>query len=122
MNRRFFQKGVSPISVLVVGAIAAFLLILGMRAVPAWNEYFAVKRAITEIAANANPQTATVPELRRQFDMRSSVDDISTIKGADLQFSKQGGKIVIAATYERRIPLVANASIVFDFVATSQDE
>lgn len=122
MNCRRFQRGVSPVSVLVVGGIAAFLLILAMRAIPAWNEYFSVKRVINDIAANANPQTATVSELRRQFDMRSSVDDISTIKGADLQFSKQGGKVVIAVTYERRIPLVANAFIVFEFAASTDNE
>ena len=41
------QRGLSLLGVLVVGALAAFVLIVGFRTVPVVNEYMAVKRIIT---------------------------------------------------------------------------
>ena len=42
------QGGISLISVLIVGALAAFVLIIGFRTVPAVNEFMAVQRIFAE--------------------------------------------------------------------------
>ena len=40
------QRGLSLLGVLVVGALAAFVLIVGFRTVPVVNEYMSIKRII----------------------------------------------------------------------------
>ncbi|HRP75403.1 MAG TPA: DUF4845 domain-containing protein [Rhodocyclaceae bacterium] len=118
MRTRYGQQGLSLIGLLIVGALLAFVLLIGFRSVPAVTEYFAVKRIII-IVANEGDGGATMTELRRSFDRRAQIDDIVSITGADLDIYKQGGKVVIDATYERRVPIAGNVSLLFDFHTTA---
>lgn len=51
--------------------------------------------------------------------MYADINQISTIKGADLDISKDGNEIIIAFEYERRIPLFYNVSLLIDFQGSS---
>jgi hypothetical protein len=118
MRTRYGQQGLSLIGLLIVGALLAFVLLIGFRSVPAVTEYFAVKRIVI-IVANEGDGGATMTELRRSFDRRAQIDDIVSITGADLDIYKQGGKVVIDAKYERRVPIAGNVSLLFDFYTTA---
>ena len=107
------QRGLSLLGVLVVGALAAFLLVVGFRTVPVVNEYMSIKRIIgilAEEAVNGTP----VLELRRSFDRRGQIDDVSSVKGADLVIDRTGTKTVIDVQYSRSVPLIGNVSLLFD--------
>ncbi|MDX5409785.1 MAG: DUF4845 domain-containing protein [Thauera sp.] len=112
------QRGLSLFGVLVVGALAAFVLVVGFRTVPVVNEYMAVKRILGILAAEAD-NGAPVIELRRSFDRRRQIDDISSVSGADLVIDKSGTKTVIDVQYSRTVPLVANVSLLFDLHPSS---
>lgn len=118
MNKRK-QAGISPLTVLLVGGILAFLFIIGARCVPVINEYFNIKRVITQVAQNADPNTATVAELRRDFEKRAYIDDVKSVKPSDLQISKQEGKVVIEVSYQAVVPVAGVVSLLFDFSASS---
>ena len=60
------QRGLSLLGVLVVGALAAFVLIVGFRTVPVVNEYMSIKRIIGILADEADKGTPVL-ELRRSF-------------------------------------------------------
>lgn len=97
---------------LVVGAI-----VLAMRCVPVYNEYFGVKKALSAISTN---NEANSPEaIRNFFDRRASVDDITSVKPSDLVISKENGRWSISAEWQRTVPLVANVSLLFEFSASS---
>lgn len=112
------QRGLSLIGVLFVGAILGFLFLVGLRVVPAVTEYLAIKRAISVVAEGANSESS-VSELRRDFDKRAYIEDVTSVKGVDLDITKVGGEIEISAAYSRKIPLVANVSLLIDFEAVS---
>ena len=112
------QRGVSLLGVLVVGALAAFVLVVGFRTVPVVNEYMAVKRILGILAAEADNGTPVV-ELRRSFDRRRQIDDVASVSGADLVIDKSGTKTVIDMQYSRTVPLVANVSLLFDLHPSS---
>lgn len=115
---QFRQRGLSLISVLIVGAFFAFVLLIAFRTVPAINEYMSVQR-IVKIIADEGDGGAPVSELRRSFDRRGQIDDISTISGADLMISKQAGKVVVEAAYSRKVPVAGNVSLLLDFQVSS---
>lgn len=119
MNRTS-QQGLSLISVLIVGAFAAFVLLIAFRTVPAINEYMAVER-IVKILAEEGDNGAAAMQLRQSFDRRGQIDDVSTVRGADLAISKQAGKVVIEVEYSRKVPVAGNVSLLFDFHASSAD-
>ncbi|WP_341678566.1 DUF4845 domain-containing protein [Niveibacterium sp. SC-1] len=111
------QRGISLIGTLIIAVLIIGAIIMAMRMVPVYNEYFAVKRALNVIATSSEAQS---PEaIRGAFNRKASVEDISTIKGQDLSITKENGRYVIEAEWERRIDLVSNVSLVFSFRASS---
>ena len=112
------QRGVSLLGVMIVGAFAAFLLIVAFRTVPVFNEYMAIKRIIGILADEADKGTPVL-ELRRSFDRRGQIDDISSVRGADLVIDRTGTRTVINVQYSRTVPLVANVSLLFDLHPSS---
>ena len=64
---------------------------------------------------------ASVAEIRRGFDQRASVDAIESVKGSDLEITKDAGGVVISATYRKEIPLVANVGVYIEFRASSKE-
>ncbi len=115
---RVHQRGISLISTLILGVIIVGCIILAMRCVPVYNEYFSVKSAFSKIASGTDAES---PEtIRSAFQHQADVDDISSIDKSDLEIVKENGLYVVSAQWERRVPLVANVSLVFDFEASSR--
>jgi len=115
------QSGLSLVGVMLVGSMAAAVVLLGLRLVPVVSEYFGIKRALAAVAGAANPQTATVSELRNAFTKRAIVDDISSITASDLDITKENGRIVMSVDYSRKVPLFTNVSLMIEFSASSPD-
>jgi hypothetical protein len=98
--------------------VIIFLALLAMKLIPAYIEYATAKKAIDAIARER--QATTPQEVRRAFDARAAVDDISAIKAADLEISKQGNEMVIGFAYRKEVPLFANVGVYIDFAADSR--
>ena len=56
-----------------------------------------------------------MPEVRAIFDRAAQIDDIKTITGADLEISKINERVVVEFEYERSLPLVGPAYLVYRF-------
>lgn len=113
------QRGLSLIGVMIVGALAAFVLLIAFQCIPAVTEYLAVKRMVVAVADEGD-KGASMQDIRRSFDRRASVGDVSSVKGKDLEIYKQNGKVVVEVTYGRKVHIVSMASLYFDFYASSQ--
>ena len=113
------QKGITLMGLLVAGIVVVFVAIGGLKVAPAYIEYFKVRKAVTAIAAGNAGQT--VADVRRSFDLRAAVDDIDVITGKDLEISKDGNELVVAANYTKTIPLFGNISLLINFAASSSN-
>ena len=107
------QAGMTFIGLVLVVAALISLLAVGMKIMPAYLEFMNVKNAIKKAANSAD--TSSKKEVANAFDKSAAVDNISVIKGSDLVVN--GG--VISTEYQVLIPIVANASVLLDFSATS---
>ncbi|MSQ48956.1 MAG: DUF4845 domain-containing protein [Betaproteobacteria bacterium] len=114
------QLGLGLGGLLAVSAILVAVAMVGIKLVPSYLEFMAVKKVIKAVA-NEKGGGATVAEIRKSFDLRATVDNIGALTGADLEVSKEGNQIVVAAKYRKEIPLVANIGIHIDFSAVSKD-
>jgi Domain of unknown function (DUF4845) len=113
------QKGMGFLGTLLIIVAAIILFITGLRVAPAYIEYFAVKNILRSLASSAEVQGGNPKEIRNAFDKRASIDNISSIKGEDLDINKSGNGTVVNAVYTVKTPLVANVSVVIDFKASS---
>ena len=116
MRRKQLGIGLGGLLMASVILIAAILLLLKLA--PSYLEFFAIKKAV---AAIAGEKRGTVLEIRKSFDARATIDDISTIKGADLEVTKDGNDLVITASYRKEIPLFAKIGIYIEFNASSKE-
>jgi Domain of unknown function (DUF4845) len=112
------EHGLSLIGFVFMLAILGFVLIVGFKLIPAYIEYFTVKKVLASMAQSGDTK-GSVTEIKRAFDRRASIDDISSIKGEDLDVSKEGGNVVIIANYSIKVPLFANVSACMDFSASA---
>jgi hypothetical protein len=117
MNRNK-QQGLTLISLVLVAALLGAALLVAFKCVPVVTEYLAIVRVIKAVAEEGD-QGEVMGNLKRSFDRRAVIDDISSIRGSDLIIYKQAGKVIVQAQYERRVPLVANVSLVFEFNTSS---
>jgi len=111
------QRGVALSGLLFWGIIITLVAVLGMKVGPEYLEYFKILKSVKSISAGAASQT--VPEIRAAYDRYADVNYISTLKGTDLDISKENNNVVISFAYERRIPLFYNVSLVIDFEGSS---
>src|SRR5215831_15736064 len=111
------QRGITLMGLLVAGIVVIFLAIGVFKVAPAYIEYFKVRKAVTAIA-QAN-QGGTVADVRRAFELRAAIDDIDVISGKDLEVSKEGNELIVAANYTKQIPLFGNVSLVINFAASN---
>lgn len=113
------QLGVSLGGVMVGGVILIALAILGIKLAPSYIEFFAVKKAIAAVGEDAR-NGANAAAIRRSFDNRATIDAIDSIKGADLEITKDSSGLIVSTAYRKEIPLVANVGIYIDFSAVSK--
>ncbi len=89
---------------------------VAMRAVPVYAEFFSLKKAL-QATADEVGGNAGKPQYSQVFDRRAQIDDINAIRGADLRISKESAGTAISAEYEKRLALVGNVSLLFEFNA-----
>ena len=115
-STRYRQQGLSLVALILGFALLIIVGIFGMKLVPSFLEYRSAKSAIEAIAQQQNAGPA---EVRRAFEARSAIDDISSIKPNDLEISKQGGALVISFAYRKEVPLFRNVGLYIDYTATA---
>jgi len=103
------QRGMGVIGTLIMLVGIVLIAVLGMKLVPAYIEYFSAKKIVTDIAASGEADTPA--EVRAAFQRRADIDNLSTVTAKDVMVSKDE----ISFEYEKRIPLIANISVVIDF-------
>lgn len=107
------QKGASFIGLIIVIAAIVFWGLLGMKVGPAYLEFINVKSAIKRAVTAAD--VTNKKSIADAFDKSARVDNITVVKGSDLVVSNG----VVSVEYQVVVPIMANASALLDFNATS---
>lgn len=113
------QQGISLPGLLTWSVVIVLVVILGMRLIPSFIEFAAIKRALVTIVSDPELRDASAREMRLAFDKRAAVDDIKSVSGSDIIIRKQNEQIVLSASYTVKKPLFANLSLLIDFDAVS---
>ncbi len=114
------QLGVTLSGLLMGAVILIVVAMLGMKLAPSYIEFFAVKKAINALGEEARGG-ASVINIRKGFDNRAMIDAIDSVKGSDLEITKEGGQVVVSVAYRKEIRLVGNVGVYIEFKAASQN-
>ena len=113
------QRGMTFIGLVFVIAGIVFVAVIGMKLLPAYMEYMSVKKAITKIAKEPTFASMSNKDIVDTFDRSATIDNISVVKGRDLDITKDESGTVVSVEYQTIVPLVANVSALLDFEATT---
>ena len=112
------QRGVSFLLIFMIGVVLALGAVGAMKIAPAYTEFSTAKNAIIGIATSEG-RTGSVLEIRKAFDRRSAVDNITAVTAGELEITKDSGEVVISFAYSKKIPLFSNVSMCIDFAAST---
>jgi Domain of unknown function (DUF4845) len=114
------QNGVTLFGLIIGLVVLVFAALLAMKLIPPYMEYHTAKNAIQAIARSQ--QGGSLSDIRRAWEGRAAVDDISAIKGSDLEISKDGNHLVLSFSYRKEVPLFSNLGVYIDFAASSRGD
>jgi hypothetical protein len=113
------QRGLTMFSFLFFAIVFIAIAMLAMKLVPAYIEFFSVKKILSTMGQESELKSKSNAEIRNDFAKRASVGYVTVVKPEDLSVERQGGVPVITVAYEYRTKLVGNVSLVVDFSASS---
>lgn len=115
------QRGVGLSNLFLWSFVLFFVAVLGMKLVPVYREYAAIRSALIAIANDPVLQNGTKAEIRTSFNKRAQIDDISVVDEGDIEFNKENGQVVLSIIYSVKTPLFANISLYLDFNVRSDE-
>ncbi len=112
------QRGITLIGLLSWSIVVGFAGYVLIRVLPTVSEFYAIKSVVERLAATP---ASTVPEIRRAFDRQIQIDaTISSVKGDDLDITKENGRVMIGFAYEKEIPLFGPAFLLIKYAGRSK--
>ena len=109
------QRGVSLFTLIFILAVLGMVGAVGMRAFPSVIEYQAALKAI-----NRAKDEGTVAGVRAAFDRAAQVDNITSIRGSDLEVTKDGDRVIVSFAYEKEFHLAGPAWLTLKYEGTSR--
>lgn len=109
------QAGLGALGWLIVLAIASFGLTCFFKIGPVYLDYWNTKKALEVVVGNGKANTMSKEELQRAVQNQFDVSMINTIPAKDIRITDARGKRELDASYEKRVPLIANIDVVVKF-------
>jgi Tfp pilus assembly protein PilV len=113
------QRGLSMIGFLFVAAVLIFVAMLAMKLVPAYIEFFSVKKILATMGQDSSLRSKSNAEIRSDFSKRADASYVDVVESSDLTIERSSAGTVVSVDYEFRTKLLGNASLVVDFSASS---
>jgi hypothetical protein len=113
------QRGITLLGLLLIGFVLVIVAVVGMKVVPDYIEYYSILKNVKAVAGDPGLKSGSVSDIRLAYAKRANIDQISSVTHQDIDITKEAGQVVISFAYAKKIPLVANISLVIDFEGSS---
>lgn len=109
------QRGMTTIGLLLILAMTAFFVLIGLKLYPVYYDSFKVGSALDSLKADPSLATKTSAEVVDRLLKRLSIDNVDHIEKSDVTVEKSGRGIRVAVEYEARKNIVGNVDVVVSF-------
>lgn len=113
------QRGVSLSGLLVWSVILILAAIGGMKIVPAYIQDAEIKSILSTIVNDAEVQGAQSKDIRESFSKRAMMNNINVVTANDIEIVKDARGLSLSISYQVKIPLAGNASLLLEFNPSS---
>jgi len=110
------QRGVTIMGLLTGLVLFIVVALFAMKLLPSFMEFRTAKAAIEVIGRQAQSPA----DVRRAWDARTAIDNITSVNAKDLEITKDGNQMVIAFAYRKEVPLFGPVGLYIDYAANSR--
>ena len=114
------QRGMTLIGFLIVLAVVGVFAYMGMKLIPMYSEYYAVKQALQGLATEPEIASKDPSKIRDLFFRRLYISYAENIKAEHVKLERKDAGYVMKVKYEVRKPLIANLDVVGRFEAEKE--
>ncbi|MCC6194724.1 MAG: DUF4845 domain-containing protein [Burkholderiales bacterium] len=111
------QAGLSLIAFLFVAAVVLVCALLVFRTFPAYMEYYTVQKGLEASLREVSEPTPV--NVQRAMARKLSADYVDSITVRDIEVAKVGNQITASVSWQKKLPLVYNVSLLLDFDASA---
>ena len=109
------SRGITMFGILIGIIVLITAVLPAIRSIPSLMEYQAITRAVKQ----ARERAATRQDITAAFDKQAAIDDITSLKGDDLEVLDAGGSVqAVHFSYKREIPLYGPIGMVITYSGT----
>ncbi|MEK8024831.1 MAG: hypothetical protein RLY78_947 [Pseudomonadota bacterium] len=113
------RRGLTLIGLLGWMVVIGFAGLMVLRVVPSVLEFYAIQHVVDRMAAGEMGRT--VAEMRAGFDRHRDTDvTITTLRGSDLDITKEDNQVVVRFAYDSEIELVKPVYLMIKYEGRSK--
>ena len=109
------QAGMSIITLLFILVVLAAVGAVALQAFPSVLEYQSALKAINKAKTEGTPAG-----VRAAFDRAADIDNITSIKGKDLEVTKDGDQVVVSFAYQKEFHMFGPAWLTLKYEGRSR--
>jgi hypothetical protein len=109
------QSGMSVVTLIFILAVLAAVGAVALQAFPSVIEYQAVLRAVNKSKGEGSPAA-----VRAAFDRYANIDSITSIKGSDLEVTKNGDDNLVSFAYQKEYHMFGPAWLTLKYEGQSR--
>ena len=114
------QLGVTLSGLLIWLVILVLAGIFAMKLIPLYIQNAQINEIFSTIAQDPEMQTAPPKTIRESYGKRAMMNNISIIDATDIEISKDESGLSLSASYQIKLPLVGNSTLLLDFNPSSE--
>jgi hypothetical protein len=111
------HRGLTMMGFLFTAVVVVVAALVCFRVFPAYMEYFSVQKALE--GALADSKDLTKNDIKKLVGKRIDADYIESVNAGDIDVSKNGNVTTVSVSWQTKLHMVGNASILLDFDATA---
>ncbi len=113
------QRGVSLSGLIMTSFVVIILLLFGFKLFNPYVEYFAIKKIFRVMATKPEVRTGTRRDAIGVWASYAQIENVTSVGGDDIDIAKDGNNVVVSASYQAKVPLFKNFTLLIDFNPSS---
>jgi len=109
------QRGMTTIGLVLVLAMIAFFVLIGLKLYPIYYDSFKVGAALDSLKTDSTLTSKTSAEVVDRLMKRLSIDNVDHVEKSDVTVEKSGKGIRVSVEYDARKNIVGNVDVMVSF-------
>ncbi len=109
------QRGMTTMGIILILAMAAFFVLIGLKLYPIYYDSFKVGAALDSLKTDSSLMGKSSTEVVDRLMKRLGIDNVDHVEKSDVTVEKTGKGMRVSVEYEARKNIVGNVDVLVSF-------